>query len=55
MVGRLIDGLDQSPYKDNTIIVLWGDHGWHLGEKLHWRKSTLWGGGAGADRQRSFP
>jgi arylsulfatase A-like enzyme len=42
MVGRLIDGLDQSPSKDNTVIVLWGDHGWHLGEKLHWRKSTLW-------------
>jgi arylsulfatase A-like enzyme len=42
MVGRLIDGLDRSPYKDNTLVVLWGDHGWHLGEKLHWRKSTLW-------------
>ena len=41
-IGRLIDALDQSPYKDNTIIVLWGDHGWHLGEKLHWRKFTLW-------------
>lgn len=42
MVGRLIDGLDHSPYKDNTIICLWSDHGWHLGEKLHWRKFTLW-------------
>jgi arylsulfatase A-like enzyme len=41
-VGRLLDALDKSPYKDNTIVVIWGDHGWHLGEKLHWRKFTLW-------------
>lgn len=41
-VGRLLDALDQSPHADNTIVVLWGDHGWHLGEKLHWRKFTLW-------------
>jgi len=42
MVGRLIDGFDKSPYKDNTIICLWSDHGWHLGEKEHWRKFALW-------------
>jgi arylsulfatase A-like enzyme len=42
MVGRLIDGFDQSPAKDNTIIILWSDHGWHLGEKEHWRKFALW-------------
>lgn len=42
MIGRLIDGFDKSAYKDNTIIVLWSDHGWHLGEKDHWRKFALW-------------
>lgn len=41
-IGRLLDGLDNSPRKDNTVIVLWSDHGWHLGEKQHWRKFTLW-------------
>ena len=41
-VGRLLDALDHSPNKDNTIVVLWSDHGWHHGEKEHWRKSTLW-------------
>lgn len=42
MVGRLMDAFDQSEYKDNTIICFWGDHGWHLGEKHHWRKFALW-------------
>jgi arylsulfatase A-like enzyme len=42
MIGRLIDGLDRSAYRDDTIVVLWGDHGWHLGEKSHWRKFALW-------------
>ena len=42
MIGKLMKGFDASPYKDNTIIVFWGDHGWHLGEKQHWRKFTLW-------------
>ena len=41
-VGRVIEALDRSSYKENTIIVLWSDHGWHLGEKEHWRKFTLW-------------
>ncbi len=42
MVGRLLDGFDKSPFRDNTIVVLWSDHGWHLGEKQHWRKFALW-------------
>jgi arylsulfatase A-like enzyme len=42
MVGRLLDALDKSAYKDNTIIVFFGDHGWQLGQKEHWRKFALW-------------
>jgi arylsulfatase A-like enzyme len=41
-VGRLLDGLEKSPQRDNTIVVLWSDHGWSLGEKSHWRKFALW-------------
>lgn len=41
-VGRLVDALDRGPHAANTTIVLWSDHGWHLGEKLHWRKFSLW-------------
>lgn len=41
-IGRVLDALDQSAHRDNTIICLWGDHGWHLGEKEHWRKFALW-------------
>ena len=42
MLGRLLDSLEASPYADNTIIVLWSDHGWQLGEKEHFRKFALW-------------
>ena len=42
MLGRVLDALDNGPNKDNTIVVLWSDHGWHLGEKQHWQKYTGW-------------
>ena len=41
-VGRLLDALDASPHADDTIVVLWSDHGWQLGEKEHWRKFAVW-------------
>jgi arylsulfatase A-like enzyme len=41
-IGRLLDGLDKSPRAGKTIVILWSDHGWHLGEKQHWRKFALW-------------
>jgi len=41
-VGRVLDALDKSAYATNTLICFWGDHGWHLGEKEHWRKFALW-------------
>ncbi|CAA0114528.1 Choline-sulfatase [Halioglobus japonicus] len=42
MVGQILDALDNSAYADNTAVVLWSDNGYHLGEKLHWRKMALW-------------
>lgn len=41
-VGVVLDALRESSHADNTIIVVWGDHGWHLGEKLRYRKAELW-------------
>lgn len=41
-MGRVLDALEKSPYKDNTIVVFLTDHGFHLGEKHHWQKATLW-------------
>lgn len=42
LVGRLLRALDAAGLAENTIVMLWGDNGFHLGEKLHWRKFTLW-------------
>lgn len=41
-IGKLVDALDAGPNANNTLVVLWGDHGWHLGEKQHWGKWTGW-------------
>lgn len=40
-VGRLLDELKALAIEENTIVVLWGDHGWHLSEKGMWAKGTL--------------
>ncbi|GAF03328.1 sulfatase [Saccharicrinis fermentans] len=41
-IGKVLNALENSPNADNTIIVLWSDHGQHLGEKRHFRKQALW-------------
>ncbi len=65
-VGIVLDALDAGPHAENTLIVLWSDHGFHLGEKHHWAKRTLWeestrvplliaGPGIAADKDCSQP
>ncbi len=44
-VGRVLDALDAKGLADNTVVVLWSDHGWHLGEKRITGKNTLWDDG----------
>ncbi len=44
-VGRVLDALEKKGLADNTIVVVWGDHGWHLGEKAITGKNTLWDDG----------
>lgn len=41
-IGRLLEALDESGKADETIVVLWSDHGMHIGEKENWEKFTLW-------------
>jgi len=41
-MGRVLEALKKSPYRDNTMVVLLSDHGFHLGEKQQWTKGTLW-------------
>ena len=42
MVGELLDALDNGPMVGDMLIVFWGDHGYHLGEKENWEKFALW-------------
>ncbi len=42
MVGQVLAALAASPYAAHTDVILWSDHGFHLGEKFHWRKLTFW-------------
>jgi arylsulfatase A-like enzyme len=41
-VGKVLDALENSEYAENTIVVLWSDHGYHLGEKNRFAKQALW-------------
>jgi uncharacterized sulfatase len=47
-VGRLLTALEESDQMDNTLIVLFGDHGYHLGEHNWWNKVTLYEKGTNA-------
>jgi len=42
LLGEVLDALEESAYKNNTIVVFWSDQGYHLGEKGDWGKHTLW-------------
>lgn len=41
-VGEILKALEASPYADNTLVVLWSDHGYHIGEKNRFAKNSLW-------------
>jgi len=41
-LGKILDALERSKYKDNTYIALFSDHGFHMGEKSRWAKRSLW-------------
>jgi arylsulfatase A-like enzyme len=42
MIGRIVAAFERSPHAGNTVLAFYSDNGWHLGEKQHWHKSTLW-------------
>ena len=42
MLGRILEAVDSGPRRDDTVVIVTSDHGWHLGEKEHWQKFTGW-------------
>jgi arylsulfatase A-like enzyme len=42
MIGKVAAAVESSAYARDTLLIFWSDNGWHLGEKQHWHKSTLW-------------
>lgn len=40
-IGKVLDALEKNDLAENTIVVVWGDHGWHLGDHRIWGKHTL--------------
>lgn len=41
-IGRILEGYERSPARDNTVVVVWSDHGFHVGSKYHIAKQALW-------------
>lgn len=54
-LGRVLDALEASPFNDDTIIVCWSDHGYHMGDKDRWHKFTLWEEACNAPFMISLP
>jgi iduronate 2-sulfatase len=54
-VGRLLSELDKLGLRENTVVIIWGDHGWHLGEQGQWCKHTNFENAARAALMISVP
>lgn len=43
-LGQIVDAIEANPARDHTVVVLWSDHGWNVGDKRRFRKHALWEG-----------